>query len=151
MTIHVGYLVDIDHPSYCSPSYQSMVFEANGVKEVNGVGINDFVSNVQKEEGLRLRFVDLEGYKKMYAEWLSDAQSTLFEINSSNYNMYLEMLPPYRWSRCFGVEVFCYPEEVSGGLHHWFAEYNKRWFRTLAPRDLSLEDLVARVKSNFHR
>lgn len=69
------------------------------------------------------------------------------EISEEEYFEALECMPPARWGRTNGVELFHICELLIDNLAAWYAFYQGRYFQFNAPADALAATLVERVKA----
>lgn len=69
------------------------------------------------------------------------------EIEASEFNDMLEVLPPARHQHIEGFEVFYNPERITGSIVAWYARFEQRYFTFADHLNLSNQAIIAKLKT----
>lgn len=100
-------------------------FDGRAQTTVRG-GVCDFTNGRTPEQyaeyrGRPVRVLEESEFESMLEEWLRAQVSQPVEISADDYNDALNVLPPERWFRHAGVELFSMCERITYDLTTWYA------------------------------
>ena len=134
------YLIKTDEPFNGYP--QSILLPNGTVAYTDGMTLEEYVF----ENGpMRVLSEDaLDELVKAHEDGLvTDPQPETEE----NWFYALNVLPPCRWERCQGVELFHVSELITGSLANWHARLGEQCFAFVDRHDTELEALAVKVKA----
>jgi len=131
------YIIRTDAPfaghvqSYIKPDGYVAYAEGNLTPEQYGL-----------ERGFPVRVVDDAELDAMLATWTAHQITAPVEETLADFTYALDCLPPCRWQRYRGVEMFHISERLSHDLVNWHVGIDDRYF-TFVDRDSTSTEAIA--------
>jgi|GEM_PF-3054124 len=120
-------------------SIEATLRDDGTVGYTNGQTLQEYAAKV----GYKLRVVDDAELDAMTADYIEQQITEPTPIDDERWDYALGILPPSRWQKVQGVELFHICEGMSHDLVDWYAKVGERHF-TFVDRDTKAADELAR-------
>lgn len=130
-----------------SGSVQSVLTAAGKVAYTKGLTVEEYSA----ECGYPLRVIsdaELDGLLASYIDGLVTEPS---EITDEKFDYALNVLPPCRWKRVDGVEMFYVSELLQADLASWYAKAGGKFFTFNDRAGRPAAEIVAKVRAALNK
>ena len=127
-------------------SIQSILWDDGIVAYTDGLSLSEY----EAERGLKLKAISEAEWEALTKTYLEGLITAPVEETPEAFDYALCVLPPCRWQRVRGVEIFHLSERLTHDLVHWHAKLNGRCYTFTDRETLAPETVATKVAEAAH-